>query len=181
MNTEWHIACWGDYGFSFNQSVGFSSSQRNRHQNSQNACCGNVSKISILCSFLRNIKSSLRRHLGSRDVNCQGTAWQKGWMKRAERGSMWLSRQKQCEPHLRHPLGTWRRTFRALQVTFFLPPPLQKVPWVFTAEAVAGMMNPFPKAFLTAFKFYVLRLGWKLSSYSLALSVASQMGHLSKK
>jgi hypothetical protein len=45
------------------------------------------------------------------------------------------------------------------EVTFFLPPPLQKVPWVFTAEAVAGMMNPFPKAFLTAFKFYVLRLG----------------------
>lgn len=46
-----------NYGFSFNQRVGFSCSQRNRHQNSQNACCGNVSLKSLFCALSWEISS----------------------------------------------------------------------------------------------------------------------------
>lgn len=116
-----------------------------RHQNSQNACCGNVSLKSLLCSFTRISNPPSAGTWGPGMLTAKELHDKKSWMKRAGRGSMWISRQRQCEPHLRHTVRTWRRKFWALQVTFSLVLSLQNVPCKFTAEAVVGMMSLLPK------------------------------------
>lgn len=158
--------------------------QNKGHQNSQSTCCGNVSFVGLwnlylMLTFARN-KSSPLGHLGSWDVNCQGPAWQKGWNQRASRGSMWISKQGQREPHPRHPWWICKRTHRASQVTFPLALGFQKAPCEFSAQEMAGVMSPSPKAFQQP-SILDIQLALKNSEQPPVFSVAFQMSCLSKK